>query len=137
MGVKVTVDKKDLEKSILDIPKLAENVGNDLVTFYKMHMRDGYDIHGDKFEDLKNGYRQKKGYKQYNYKVLIDSGSMWGKTRYEIDGNTLRIINDAEYSEYHNQGTDKLPKREFIGESPLTDKVVNESIENFIKNNTK
>lgn len=133
-SVKVTIDNDDVykENNIIDSNLLAE-IGKDLVSFYKLHMRDGLDIHGEKFDDLKNGYRQKKGYKQLDYKVLIDSGKMWGSTRFEIDGNRLKIINDMEYSSYHNEGATYLPKREFIGESDITDKIVEETITRFLQ----
>ena len=137
MKTRVNV-KLDQYESFLDSIigyDLLFDLGNDLVSFYKKQMRKGLDINNDEYKPLKatyegKPYRQKKGYKQYDAKVLIDSGKMWGGIRFQIDGNQLSIIDDMEYSSYHNYGNPdrNTPQRQFIGNSDEVDKVIKESV---------
>jgi len=46
------------------------------------------------------------------------------KTGYKINNLTYVLLVDNEYAAYHNEGTDKLPQRKFIGVSNKTNKKI-------------
>ena len=50
---------------------------------------------------------------KYNHPTLVKTGKLKNSIRIEDD----YIVSDTEYGEYHNEGTGRLPRREFLGES--------------------
>jgi len=49
--------------------------------------------------------------------ILFDTGELKKGFRYRVINNGFRIYNNVEHGQYHNEGTSKLPKREFLYES--------------------
>lgn len=52
----------------------------------------------------------------------------------EQNWNTIRLGIDVEYAKYHNEGTDKLAKRQFMGDSKELRKQIKGKLELEIKN---
>ena len=66
---------------------------------------------------------------------------LFGETRnlsrsidYDAQKGKVIIFSDVHYAPYHNQGTSKLPKRQFIGDSAELDKLVISELDKKIKN---
>jgi len=125
--VKVKVDTNELKNINIIDNQLMMEIGEDLVGLVKEQMYNQIDVYGKPYKKMK-----KKPYG--DRKTLIKSGAMWGQTHYEIDGNTLHIINDKEYSSYHNEG-DGVPRRQYIPTESNSDieKIVEHAINNRIK----
>ena len=51
----------------------------------------------------------------------------------EISGLKMRMIVDLPYAKYNNEGTDKLPKRQFIGQTQELSEMQRNSIDKIIK----
>lgn len=56
------------------------------------------------------------------------------KNGYKINNSTYVLVVDNSYASYHNYGTDKLAKRQFIGVSKATNKKVLDFITKKIEN---
>lgn len=69
---------------------------------------------------------------QRRRKILYgDTGKLRKDIEIEkIEGNTITIVADAEYSGYHNDGTDRLPQRQFMGHNKEIEDAAMEYIDN-------
>lgn len=47
--------------------------------------------------------------------LLWDTGNLLESFRYDVRGNSVVIITDVPYAKYLNDGTNKMPARNFIG----------------------
>ena len=56
-----------------------------------------------------------------------------GNPSISINNNSYTLEVNNPYGSYHNSGTGKIPKREFIGEDPELDKEQEEIINSYIK----
>ena len=66
---------------------------------------------------------------------------LFGETRnlsrsidYQATNGQVIVYSDVRYAPYHNEGTDKLPKRQFIGDSEKLNELVIAEIERKLKN---
>lgn len=66
---------------------------------------------------------------------------LFGETRnlsrsidYDPQKGRAIVYSDVHYAPYHNEGTDKLPKRQFIGDSAELDKLITSELERKLKN---
>ncbi len=66
---------------------------------------------------------------------------LFGETRnlsrsidYSTGKGKVIVYSDVHYAPYHNQGADKLPKRQFIGDSDQLNKLVIDEIDRKLKN---
>ena len=65
---------------------------------------------------------------------------LFGKTRnlepsidYDTNAGKVVVYSDVHYAPYHNEGTDKIPKRQFIGDSEKLNELVITEIERKLK----
>lgn len=68
--------------------------------------------------------------------ILVKSGALKRSVENSIQTATwdeIRLTSDSEYGGYHNEGTDRLPQRQFMGESPELDALLNEVVLKTIK----
>jgi phage gpG-like protein len=66
--------------------------------------------------------------------ILVKSGRLKRGIR-TIRGtsfNEVKIANDVPYAKYHNEGTDKLPRRKFIANSNSLNRKIKRAITNAI-----
>jgi phage gpG-like protein len=66
---------------------------------------------------------------------------LFGETRnlsrsidYDTANGKVTIYSDVHYAQYHNEGTEKLPQRQFIGDSDEMNRLVIAEIERKLKN---
>lgn len=105
--------------------ELANIAQNDFVANFQ---RQGFN--GEKWKEVQ---RRQKGTKAYKYPkkkglsrrtkpILIMSGAMRRKTstmiRQIMGRGKIRLVLDLEYAAVHNEGTDRVPQRQFIGQTP-------------------
>lgn len=113
--------------------KFFEKVRTEL-SHSKNKIAAAYGIFG--FKDIMNHFQQEKGSKQswkpLKYrkgKPLQDSGYLRQSiisTNYQsIDDHSIRVFANADYSGYHNEGTPRIPKREFMW---LSDKAMDNMV---------
>lgn len=62
--------------------------------------------------------------------ILVKSGRLKRGIKAAPGENFTRIdiSNDVPYAKYHNEGTDKLPQRKFIGESKALNRKIKEAV---------
>lgn len=120
-----------LEKAKVDLPKLvASDIRNYFVNSFKQQ---GWA--GTKWKDVKR--RQKETQTARDKKpILIQSGRLRRAVNESIRKTTWQEIVlgiDVEYGAKHNEGTDGMPKRQFMGESKELNAKIHERIEKEIK----
>ena len=89
-------------------------------------------------------YPKTKGLQRRDSPILVGAGykirggtlrravSAMNRTA-EISGLKMRMIVDLPYAKYNNEGTDKLPKRQFIGQTQELSEMQRNSIDKIIK----
>jgi phage gpG-like protein len=122
---------KKLDKAKVDLPKLvASDIRNYFVNSFR---RQGFD--GQKWQEVKR--REKENQTAKDKKpILIQTGRLRRSVNESIRKTTWDEIVlgiDTPYAKYHNEGTDKIPKRQFMGQSKELDEKVKNRIEKTIK----
>jgi len=91
-------------------PKLLEEIKDESLKFFK----DNYNKEG--FED--SVFEKWKPKKRPNGQpTLVATGLLRKSFKAIIGRNKVTISNPVAYGLYHNQGTSRLPKRKFLGNS--------------------
>ncbi|MDR3133935.1 MAG: hypothetical protein LBU42_07960 [Prevotellaceae bacterium] len=71
-------------------------------------------------------------------KILIghnmEGGFLKRSISYDPQPGNVTVFSDAHYAPYHNEGTPKIPKRQFIGDSAEMDKLIDAELERKLKN---
>lgn len=79
----------------------------------------------DGWEPDKNGKTEK---------ILVKSGRLKGSIKVEsITQDEVKVTSDVPYARYVNEGTRRMPKREFMGHSAVLDEKVKKIIDNDVK----
>ena len=122
---------KKLDKAKVDLPKLvASDIRNYFVNSFR---RQGFD--GQKWQEVKR--REKENQTAKDKKpILVQTGRLRRSVNESIRKTTWEEIVlgiDTPYAIYHNQGTDKIPKRQFMGQSKELDEKVKNRVEKTIK----
>jgi len=87
----------------------------------------GKDINDSSFAPYSSEYGRRKG----RTVDLYASGDMLGSLDYSASGSQVTITCSSEIAEYHEDGTTKMPQRQFVG---LSDKDINDMMEEiFVK----
>lgn len=120
-----------LEKAKVDLPKLvASDIRNYFVNSFK---RQGFD--GQKWQEVKR--REKENQTAKDKKpILIQTGRLRRSVNESIRKTTWEEIVlgiDTPYAKYHNEGTDRIPKRQFMGDSKELQTKIQARIEKEIK----
>lgn len=112
--------------------KVIDNIKDDWakqsLEFYKYWFRQAqfWDKTKEKWEKRK---------KAYSHPPLKKSGKMFTNIKSKVTGDNVLIYNNTPYSGFHNEGTDKIPQRQFIGESDELNsrllKIADKQIEQF------
>jgi phage gpG-like protein len=136
---------KDLAKMAVEVQKFTDNtaptiVGKTAADFFTRNFdRQGF---------LNKGLRSWQEVKRRTHPRKTPKGQtaagrriLFGETRnlsrsidYEAQKGRVVVYSDVHYAPYHNEGTDKLPKRQFIGDSAELDQLVISELERKLKN---
>lgn len=49
-----------------------------------------------------------------DHPLLRDTGNLYNSINFAVTGDEVEVDCDAEYGHYHNEGTSRLPQREFL-----------------------
>lgn len=67
-------------------------------------------------------------------KILVDTGKLKGSIKYtNITDNSVTIKTDVDYASYHNEGTSRLPQRQFMLEDGQTSDKVEAMVEKMLQ----
>lgn len=120
-----------LNKAKVDLPKLvASDIRNYFVNSFK---RQGFD--GQKWQDVKRHQKEKQTAKDKK-PILIQTGRLRRSVNESIRKTSWEEIVlgiDTPYAKYQNEGTDRIPKRQFMGDSKELKTIIHNRIEKEIK----
>ena len=115
----------DLNKAVKE---LKESLPRQIANVAKNHYVEGFRRGGKQTDESLAGWAQRK--KQDRQKtrraILVKTGAL--RNDVDVRKTTLNEIvlgtKDVDYGEYHNEGTDIQPKREFLGDSRKLDRKI-------------
>ena len=118
----VGVDLNDLSSELRD-------VGSMLVEFYPQEVfpSEGRAI-GERWLDLKKSTRRAKNRLFPGASILVATGAMRDAFSFDSDTNSLTFSNSAEYFQFHEGGTSKMPARRSMTENRVVMKKATEII---------
>ena len=87
-----------------------------------------------KWPDIKEKTKKRKRQKNGSLPpILTNKGHLADSIQYDQDYNKQAVtFSSLDYGEYHNEGTGKTPKRQFMGESEVLDDKVMGIIEKHL-----
>ena len=134
--------KWNFDKIEREMPRLKRELpiicGDLAVNFFRgTFNKQGFD--GVKWKEVQ---RRTQGTKAYKYAtkaartraILVKSGALRRGTlrKYTSFAKTI-IQNEMPYAKVHNEGSKKMPKRQFIGQSKNLDKQTIQEIDRYVK----
>ncbi len=115
-----------------DLPKI---IGNRAVKMYKQNfVGEGY--FGCKWKDVKRRtHPPKHGKHPADARRAIltgRTGNLKRSIKARPEKGSVTIYSDADYATYHNDGTNRIPRRQFLGDHPEIKCMVKDEIEKAI-----
>jgi phage gpG-like protein len=140
--------RKNIDQVKKDLPKLlANDAQNYFLDAFKKEAWDGEDWEQVQRRDPDTNaykYPKNKGLSRRTKPILIQSGRLRREVS-NLGANarvqyfsynfkvTLRLNNNiVPYGKYHNYGTDKIPKRKFMGDSPALRRILRRRIDIYM-----
>lgn len=116
-------------------------VGNHAKNFFvKSFKNQGFEYNGIKKWQARKGEIGVGGLARVKKKsdssraILVKTGNLRNSIRVEsANMRRIKIVSDVDYGKYHNDGTNKLPKRQFIGESETLKRELTDIITKNVK----
>jgi len=117
-----------------DAPEYAGNIA---VEKFKKNF-EGEGFFGNKWQEVQRRQPGTKAYKAVANRHPADTqrkiltgrtGNLRNSINYRTQPGVAIVYSDTTYGKYHNEGTNKLPKREFVGDSPELERAVTEKLE--------
>ena len=106
----------------------------------KKNIEQNFNTQRDVTKKWSKSQRQIEGTKAYQYSkyksepTLVNTGALRDavmSSQYRLlNNNTIEIIIDNEYAQYHNEGSERLPQRKFID---FDSKTIEEKLTNYGK----
>jgi phage gpG-like protein len=115
----ITQLEKELDKLIPRLSKISLNF------YWEAFEKQGFTDDG-----LKLWVKRKR---EYTWPILKKTGTLKGSLLSIRTGSlSWQISTDVSYAPYHNYGTDRLPQRQFIGESKVLNGIIAKEIDKII-----
>lgn len=115
----------ELGKSVKAYSKFRKVIPNVLAVNSVNHFKKGFTQSGKQTNDSIGGWKPRKTRKGGN--ILVKTGALQRdiqKTKVSFISTIIGTSSiTSDYAEVHNEGTGKMPQREFIGESDSLDKI--------------
>ncbi len=112
-----------------DLPLI---VGNKAVDMFKQNFQEE-GFFGGKWKDVKrrtNPPKRTRHPADARRKILTGRTANLGRSiRNKVQRGLAVIYSDAPYAPYHNEGTPRIPQRQFIGDHPKLRRMVQNEIE--------
>jgi len=122
-----------------DGPEYAANIA--VEKFKENFQNEGF--FGDKWKEVQRRTPGTKAYKSVVNRHPADTqrkilsgrtGNLRNSINYRTEPARAIVYSDTPYGIYHNDGTDKLPKRQFIGDNPELEKSIMDKLEKELNN---
>lgn len=111
------------------VRKLKKTLPRQIANIAKNHYLDGFRRGGKQTDDSLTGWakRKKEDKGKKRRAILVKTSAL--EKDLDVRKTTFREIvlgtsDDVPYGEYHNEGTDKMPRREFLGDSKKLDRKI-------------
>ncbi|GAB2586493.1 phage virion morphogenesis protein [Spirosoma areae] len=105
------------------------------------HFKESFDNEGftdeslEKWPDITERRKEQKRKKNGNMSpILTDSRDLGDSLTWSEDGDSVVVSSDVVYAKRHNEGTNGMPKRQFMGPSRQLDKKIISKIERELDN---
>lgn len=124
--------------SDIDFTEAMDTIGFRLVGKIRLQFRLGLDPFGNPWLPLSDNTRAAKNSDGAikERRILVDKGILEKSFIHEPNSDYVRIGTPLEYAEYHNEGTQRIPRRQILPEDRLPaswSKVALEEIDDHLK----
>lgn len=106
---------KSLKSNLSNLQVPFESYGNYFIADTLKQYRQERSPSGDKWQPLAPATIKRKKSKGYPLSILIAKGKMINSFRKEVTKDKLTISNTAEYFDFHQEGTGRIPQRVIVG----------------------
>jgi phage gpG-like protein len=131
---------KELAQMIIEVKKFTEDAapviaGKTAADFFTQNFdRQGFLNRGlQAWQDVKrrtNPRNTQRGQTAAGRRILFgETRNLSRSIDYDPQKGRVIVFSDVHYAPYHNEGTDKLSKRQFIGDSAELDKLITSELE--------
>lgn len=107
----------ELIKRIRNLTPALHEVGQLMVASTDENFQNEQNIYGVKWKQNTPATIRYKVSRGFIMKVLQRRGMLRSSIQYRIEGDKLSVGTNIPYGAYHQFGTNRLPKREFLGVS--------------------
>lgn len=109
--------------------KLTTLVANDALQEVRQNFKD------EGFTDkVLSKWRPRKNNADPGRALLVKTGKLLRSFRTEVKGMTIKIMTNIPYAGYHQTGTDRMPKRQFMGESQRLNAKIADRVKKSLSN---
>ena len=132
MSVSYANNAKKLKRDLLKMQGQATTAVKEIGEISVSHFKKSFTDYG--FTNIRRGrWRTRKRYAPHplmrKSNDLINSITARRTGKYTVRVETIGV----DYAAYHNEGTDRLPKRQFIGNSVMLDKRIKRKLRNIFR----
>ena len=114
--------EQNLRKLIQTLPT---NVGHIAVTFFTLN----FNLQGFQADTLRMWQaRQSESRKSIGRALLVNTGKLKRSIQFSAGASSVLIYSDVQYASYHNEGTARIPQRQFMGQSDALNKQIDQFI---------
>jgi phage gpG-like protein len=79
------------------------------------------------------GPRKREDRQQGRRALLVKTGQMKRGISVRVEGKLIAVYSDMNYAIYHNEGTDKIPKRQFVGFTDELEKQIDKEVDAILE----
>ena len=121
-----------LVKKIENLTPALHEIGQLMVASTDENFQKEQNIYGVKWKQNTPATLKYKASKRFIMKVLQRRGILRSSIQYRIEGDKVSVGTNLPYGAYHQFGTSRLPKREFLGVSRQDQKEIIAILEEYL-----
>lgn len=121
-----------LVKKIENLTPALHEIGQLMVASTDENFQKEQNIYGVKWKANTPATLQYKASRGFIMKVLQRRGMLRSSIQYRIEGDKVSVGTNLPYGAFHQYGTNRLPKREFLGVSRQDQKEIIAILEDYL-----
>lgn len=140
MGIKITIDDRQMKKILGDISKKCRNLeppltgwGRKLVEQTRSQFDSESDPEGTKWADLAPTTVLQKRKAGFSSSILTRTGAMRDSVGFDVAAKTLSLKIGTNYAKWHQEGTRRMPQRKILAITPERKNEGAGLVRNYIK----
>lgn len=122
----------ELIKKVQNLTPALHEIGQLMVASTDENFQNEQNIYGVKWKQNTPATLHYKASRGFIMKVLQRRGMLRSSIQYRIEGDKVSVGTNLPYGAFHQYGTNRLPKREFLGVSRQDQKEIIAILEDYL-----